>query len=178
MSQTKATSNQVPQRSILDRFDLQAYLGQQFKLAVSANYTNIAETPIYLISNPSLVNSAFPNGRGLFILSRRLSCLTSGASAIFRYYDSPLITSTGIETPVINSRLSSTNSSVAAIYGPGQFSVSSNGTYRSTLISTTQDEAENCSITIIDPGYTVLITCQMSVGTGITCASELIWNEI
>ena len=111
-------------------------------------------------------------------LSRRLSCLTSGASAIFRYYDSPLITSTGIETPVINSRLSSTNSSVAAIYGPGQFSVSSNGTYRSTLISTTQDEAENCSITIIDPGYAVLITCQMSVGTGITCASELIWNEI
>ena len=113
-----ATNRQVPDHSILDNFGKQTYLGNSYVLPASGvDLPNDDETPIALIINPSVPDSAFPSGyKGLFIQFQN-----DGASstAFIRYYINPTIASIGVQSITTVADISgSLNSTYFTFGGP------------------------------------------------------------
>ena len=94
MASPALSNNQIPDKSILDQFNRQAYLGNEYTIALAgATITSaVVETPILLFNNPST------SGKTAFHNLRRAAVLTSGNPCIFRFYFNPTITSNG--TPI------------------------------------------------------------------------------
>ena len=161
MASTPSTNKQIPDHSIMDAYNKQVYLGQQYGYAVSNTPASTSETPLLLLQNPAVSTSSFPSGyQALFLNLVKLACLTSGQSAILRIYQSPTVTTAGtVQTPV-NKRPASPNTSIASLHlSP---TVSANGTLIGILSALPGQPDLTEVLTVLDPAQSVLITVQTS----------------
>src|ERR1700731_4825604 len=149
---TPLTPIQVPDQSILDTFNRQAYLGQQFVLPI--NVTTIAstsETPLAYITNPA------GSGKTMFIVSKKYA---GNDTTFFRLYLGPTVSAPGTSTTVRNMRPACTNSSISVCYVSP--TVSSNGTLLSVVIVNGGYSIDSSSMVILDPGQALLVTAQVA----------------
>ena len=161
----------APDNSILDINGRQTYLGNTFSFTSTTTFGNTTEEPSYLIVNNS------SNKKAIYCDLRRLTCLTTNY-VIFKQYFNPTISSVATSSVILNLRPGSTNTSIASVYTPGNFSVSANGAYHSTLVSSNFSPDVSQTLIILDPGQSFLITSQAGESSPIPVASELVWYEI
>lgn len=163
------TSNQVPEHSILDAYNKQNYLGNQF--IASAKVVTLADTaehPVLYLLAPSGI------ARSLFCGVRRFFSGDLTNTIVFRTY----ITSTGISagtavTPTNCRVLSSTVSLATCKLSP---TVSGLGTLVSAMSTGIGYEPIDFNMFILDPTASLLITAQASAAT--TCAADFVWYEL
>ena len=170
------TNNQIPDKSIMDIWGRQAYLGNQFIYANPiASFVATTETPIMLLSNPAVTTSSFPSGyKSLFVNLNKLIVATASQSVIMRVYlNEPSITAGTSKTPV-NIRSGSASTSIAAL------SINPTGSITgvpimvlSALIGLPDTSA---ILAIIDPGNSLFITAQASA-TATSMINEISWFE-
>lgn len=167
-SQTRfPTSNQNPTNSIMDYFNKQAYLGNQFAVTLSPTITG-SEVATLLMQNLSTTKSMFVN-------NKMLTSLTASNSAVLRAYIGPTFSAAGTAATIENFRPANTTASVATLTtGP---TASNNGTLIDVIASPTLTTNRSNQMTIIDPGQTLLITLQASAG-GTVIAYQLAWFEL
>ncbi len=173
---TPATNFQDPKQSILDAYNQQTYLGNQFIYSTgSVSISGTSETPLVLISNPTVSGSSFPSKyKSLFLNFRKVTCFTSSQSAIFRFYFNPTVTGAGTTETPLNLRPANPNLSVATVgLNP---TVSANGTYIAALASLAFVSDISTVLAILDPGKSLLITVQCSASASVNAESG--WYEI
>lgn len=174
MALTPATSTQIPDHAILDFFDKQTYLGNQFifPFTFTQSGDTAAETPLILISNAST------NKKALFLSERDFSTL--GASEwLFRFYFNPTVTSTGTSQTPVNLRpaYQTLTPSIAAL--STKPTVSAKGTLvmiidSGALGNTTFYER----LVILDPGSSLLMTASDVGAANDTCYVNTVWYEL
>ena len=117
MALQPGTNKQIPDNAILDRFDKQAYLGNQYCAATGViSLSNTAETPLLYLGDPATTTGAFPvNAISLFLRTRKLICydVSDATAAVFRLYINPSTISGGTPLTPSNNRLGSSFTSVA-----------------------------------------------------------------
>ena len=86
------TSKQVPDHSIMDFYNKQAYLGNQFVLAINSAISSTSETPYLLLQNPS------SNKISLFQNYRRLLSRSATISCYLNFYANPTIAAHSAQT--------------------------------------------------------------------------------
>jgi hypothetical protein len=176
MALQPGTNKQVPDNSILDYFNKQVYLGNTFIYSVgSTEILTTSETPLLLLSNPALVAHSFPTGKSLFQGLKKLTCLTTGQSAIFRIYANPTVSALGTSQTPLNLRPASPNTSVAALSTSP--TVTSFGSLVAVLASAAFTPDVSDVLTVLDPGQSLLVTVQTSSATTFI-ACEFSWYEI
>lgn len=175
MALTPATNRQVPDHSIMDYYEKQNYLGNQFIYTSSVTPGVTTELPILLLQNPTVVGSGFPSGyKALFVNTRKVSSTTASATAILRYYLSPTFSVAGATQTPLNLRPASPNTSQAVLSTLP--TVSANGKLVFFLSSSSFVSDSDGKFVIVDPGQTLLVTAQSSSGSG-TLLSSLGWFE-
>lgn len=177
MALQPGTNKQVPEHSIMDHFDKQTYLSNQYVYSVgSSEIGSTSETAIILLQNPAVSVSAFPSGyQSLFVNLRKIICLTASETAIIRLYLNPTFSAAGTSETPINMRPASSSVSVSKLsVGP---TVSVNGTFIEILTSNPMVEDSATKLLILDPGQTLLITAQTSSSSTLV-ATELAWFEL
>lgn len=161
------TSNQNPTNSIMDYFNKQTYLGNQFAVTLSPTITG-SEVATLLLQNPSLKKS-------MFINNKMITSLTATNSAVLRVYLGPTFSVAGSAAIVTNLRPANANTTDAILTtGP---TVSANGTLIDVIAATTLMTNRSTQMIIIDPGQTLLITLQASAG-GTVVAYQLAWYDL
>jgi hypothetical protein len=165
------TQYQIPDNSIMDVNGKQTYLGNTFILPINGfNIDSASELNVALITNP------VGNTKALFLFTRSAAADGPG---VLRYYFNPTVTSPGTPTTPINLRPASPNTSVSLCYlNP---SISSNGTFFSTVGTEVTIEVDQYTLFILDPGQSMLITAQSpnwSMGNDVLVYSENIWYEL
>ena len=147
-SQTRfPTPNQNPEKSILDYFDKQFYLGNGFSVPF-LNTNSSTSQPLVMIQNPATNTKTS-------IFLKTLQIYTDNAVTA-SFYLNPTITSNGTLVTPVNLRPANANLSNALCYASP--SVSSNGTLVSILPS-----PDNYGgiifprLLILDPGQTLMI---------------------
>ena len=179
MAFTPATNRQVPDHAILDNFYKQTYLGNAYIVSVPAiDLSTTSETGLILIQNPVITTSAFPaNNVGVFVNLRRFS--SDSEQVVIKTYVNPIVSSVSTKTTPVNLRPASANTSIAKVYGSGEFSLSSNGTLISAIGCAADDYVvmDNLLLVILDPGQMLLIT-----GTALTedtnVNADISWFEL
>lgn len=173
-----STANQVPANSILDQFNRQTYLGNEFSLPINVQtLAGTTETPIALVINPVTVSSVV-NVKSIFH-NLRVTASDNGSgdgTSFFRYYINPTVTSTGTKTVPVNCRPASSTTSIANCYLNGQFTVSSNGTLWRVLMAGYSAVNDSSLMLILDPGQSFLITTQAATA-GSTVINASSWYE-
>ena len=181
MGLTPATQNQVPEHSILDYFNKQTYLGNEFSFPIGPQTINsTSETPIGLIVNPALTGGqAFPNQKAIFQNLRTSSSdIASGdGTTFFRYYFNPTISSTGTATVAVNLRPASAIKSISKCYTSANFAVSANGTLIRAISAGYSAVNDSNLLFILDPGMSLLITAQPTT-SGATILNSSSFYEI
>lgn len=171
---TSLTAVQIPDKSIMDLFGRQAYLGNAFYLPHTGKaLASTAETTVGVISVPSVASQLSSHNPALsvFISSRSVFSSTTD-SIIFRFYKGPTVTVNGSATTPVNARTGTTTASVASCYFAPTVTV--NGTLI-TAQSTFQPEIGD--LIVVDPGTNLLITAQAIANTP-TAFVQLGWYEI
>lgn len=164
------TNYSVAEKSILDKFNRQTYLGNTFIVGTDINsIASTSETPIILLSNSAANNTS------VFLTLKKLLCLTANQSALFKIYYDPTVTGNG--TPVTPVNLKNGSSAVANASVFTSPTTSSNGTYIAALASANVDANVSDVLQIIDPGHTMLITVTLSQNNA-RFLSEIIFYEI
>lgn len=177
MALQPGTNRQVPDHSIMDHFEKQTYLGNQYIYSVASSEIGAtSETAIILLQNPVVSTNAFPSGyTSLFVNLRKIICLTASQTAIMRLYLNPTFSAAGTAETPINLRPASPNTSIATLsVAP---TVSANGTFIEILSSTPMVEDSASKLIVLDPGQTLLITAQVSSDSTFV-ATELAWYEL
>lgn len=174
MATQPGTNKQVPEHSILDHFDKQVYLGNQF-IFTNPISVGTAETPILLLSNPLVAAQAFPGQASLFVNLNKLVCVTASQNVIVRSYLAPTVTGAGTAKTAVNLRSGSPSSSVATLATSP--TASANGTLVQMLASNAFSPDMSSILTIVDPGKIMLITAQASAAST-ALISETSWFEI
>lgn len=172
------TQNQVPDKSILDRFDRQTYLGNAFIVPVEVDLSDTSEVPCLMITNPVVTSVAAPTAqKAIFLNLRRVS--SSAQQAVIKTYVNPTVTSTGTTSTPTNLRPASSNVSIAKFYAAGEFAVSANGTLVSALGIATDSISvtDNTLLIILDPGQTVMVTAT-ALDDGTTIDLDFSWYEL
>lgn len=172
MAQTPATSKQVPNDSILSRFNREVYLGNQFSIAANNSSGGTSEVPIILIRN---TNDLYTQP-SLFIGIKKLLSLTTGDGAIMRCYLNPTVTGNGTAaTGIINQRPGNSNTATATVTtGP---SVSDNGTLVDVISAPALQSGESQLLQILDAGQSMLVTMTTS-SSGASTSTIVNWFEI
>jgi hypothetical protein len=172
MANTPATNKQIPDHSIMDHYNKQVYLGNQFVICNNFSSAGTSEVPLLLISNPAAVTTA---AKALFINNKRVSSLTASDSVILRCYINPTVSSPGTPATPTNERPANTNISIATVATAP--SVSANGTLIDTIVTGALTSNLSDLMTILDPGQVLLITIQASASS--TATNTIInWYEI
>lgn len=169
------TNKQVPQDAILDAFGRQSYLGNQYAISL-ANFSSAAttETPLFLLSNPAVSATAFPqNWVSLFLNYRKLTGGTGSSSATLGFYLNPTGITGGTTKTPINLRTNSRNTSVASLKQAPTGTVT--GSLVSSLYTFSTPDSDS-GLMIIDPGTSLLITVLVSTTT--TFNFDFRWAEI
>lgn len=174
---TPATNRQVPDAAIMDFYNKQAYLGNQYiaNTGVVA-LTGTTEVPLIYILNPAVSGTAAQNSVGLFLRQMRLVCddASGVTNVLFRIYVGSSGVSGGTTVIPANCRLASNQASVATILiSP---TVTTKGTAINTLPTGWNNEVLSELMLIIDQGKGILITAQPSASSiGLALLS---WYEI
>lgn len=164
------TQYQVAEKSILDEYNRQAYLGNQYILGLNNMTAGTSETNLMLVSNPST------STKSIFVNVKRFTSLTATQEAAFRIYFNPTVTAAGTATVPVNNRTSYGTAIMQAVITTVP-TTTSNGTFGAILASTGYVPNQSNLLNILDPGQTMLITVQAS-NTGHTYAAEISWYEI
>jgi hypothetical protein len=174
---TPATNRQVPEHSIVDHFNKQAYLGNQYIANTNVvTVTGTTEVPVLYIANPALVQTAPSNGIALFNEIQTLACIDpSGLTGIvYRIYSNPTVVAGGSAIVPRNCRLASSNTSIATcLKSP---TVTTMGTLLASLNVGSQNTHMGNLMFIVDPNKSILITAQPSATTSalVVCS----WYEL
>lgn len=177
MALTPATNRQIPDHAIMDFYNKQTYLGNQFLYSLpDFEVTSTSETNLLLISNPAVTTSSFPSGTvALFSNIRKLTTLTASQSAILRFYAAPTVTGGGTPVTPLNLRPASPTTSIATVAtGP---TTTSNGTLFDTIAASAFDSSLSQLLAILDPGQNMLVTVQASSATTFI-SYEIGWYEL
>lgn len=166
---TPATNKQVPDHSIMDHFRKQAYLGNQFGLALNNTSAGTSEAPLLLLNNTST------SAKGIFLDSKMITSLTASDTAVLRFYIAPTVTTVGTPATPVNARPANTNTSVMTVTSAP--TVSANGTLIETLATTAFITGLSQMMQILDPGQVMLITLQTSASSAAT-STQLNWWEL
>lgn len=172
---TPNTPAQIPAESILDYYNKQCYLGNGWAFTIpGVSIPTTDETPVALISNPTLSGTAFPQQKALFISLRRISSLSD--SVQIKFYIASTITSAGTPATPVNLRPASSNTSVSVCTTSP--TVTDNGTLIDTLESPVDYyiSEDAYRLIILDPGQSLLITCTAASATTINI--NLGWYEL
>lgn len=172
MANTPNNGYQISEKSILDQFNKQTYLGNSYSVPViNVNLTTSGETNVVLLENPST------NTKALFVNLRRYS--SSAEQCLVKVYVNCTVSTTSTATTPVNLRPASANTSSAEVYENGQFTTSANGTsitslgcpadYYITLDSTL--------LIILDPGQNLLITSTATTANTLFNA-DISWYEL
>jgi hypothetical protein len=174
MALTPFNSQQLPDKSILDAFGRQIYLGNQF-IASSTNVIvgSTAEIPFVLLSNPL---TGIEGTKALFHDSRKLTCLTADQSAIFRFYFNPVVSVAGTPFTPVNLRpaIGSTASISVVQTLP---TTTSFGQFIALLASNSLTPDVSTLLSILDAGQSLLITVQGS-SADTQVSYEISWYEL
>ncbi len=165
---TPLTNTQIPDKSIMDIWGRQTYLGNTFVLPQDGKaLTNTVETPVAYLKNPAT------SDKSLFVFASRLSSDLNPVQV--RFYLASTVNVIGTATGAINVRTGSANTSVALGYLASTFT--SNGTQLTVLPATTYGLSSDVLV-ILDPGTTLLATGkQIGAGTS-NVYVQLAWYEI
>lgn len=165
------TAIQTAEKAILDYYNKQTYLGNQYIFSINQTLGSATETLFYLLQNPA------SSKKSLFQNWKKLTCLSSN-NVIFRIYLNPAVTSTTTASTPVNMRTGSTNTSIAGVFNASNFSVSSNGSYIASLVSANYVPDISTVMEVIDPGTSMLITVQSNEPSGIPITGEILWYEL
>jgi hypothetical protein len=172
-----STNKQVPDYAMVDNFNKQNYLGNQYIYSLGNNeITSTSETALIYLNNPLVTMGSFPsNYKSLFCNLVKLICVTASETALFRVYLNPTISGAGTTETPTNLRSASSNTSIALL----ELSpiTSANGTLILTLAAIPGLPDISNVLTILDPGKSLLITVQTS-STSTFIASQLSWYEL
>lgn len=158
----------VSEKSILDYFNKQCYLGNQYILPnPGASLSDTDEHPIGIITNPA------GSGRALYLT---LNTISSSDVAFFRIYNDPTITSLGSLATPLNLRTGSTNESVAVCALTP--TIAANGTLVTTAGSEVLISVLSNLLIILDPGHSQLITAQTSADGPVDVFFASSWYEL
>jgi hypothetical protein len=175
MALLPATQRQVPDHSIMDYYNKQTYLGNQYVVSTGLVTGEMSETPLLYLSNPATnYNQNAQSGNlGLFQVLRKLQCDTLEAGVIIRLYINPTAVTGGTNITPVNLRPSyGNNSKMIALKSP---TTSSFGTFVALYTPNTAEVDSNILI-VLDPGDSILIT--QEVGSASNVAAELVWYEL
>lgn len=176
MALTPATNRQIPDHAILDFYNKQLYLGNQYVYATNQAIASTAEIPLLLLQNPAISTSGFPSGYvGLFVDYSKLACLTASQNAVIRMYLAPTFSVAGTAKTPLNLRPASPNVSIATLTSAPTVSV--NGNLINVLSALPGEPDESHLMTILDAGQTMLWTIQTSANPT-SIAAELSWYEL
>lgn len=176
MALQPGTNRQVPDHSIMDAFNKQTYLGNQFVYVNNGTTGTTSEFPFILLSNPAVTTSGFPaNYQSLFVNFNKLICQTAAATATAKIYLNPTVTGAGTAKTPVNLRTGSATTSAGVLTASP--SVSSNGTLIGVLNASPGLADMTNILSIIDPGNSILITVTTS-STTTTVASEIVWYSL
>ena len=165
MALTTQTQNQVASNSILDAFNRQTYLGNQFVYASAQTSAGTTETPVLYLLNPVITSSATGSAstKALFVNHLAVTSATASNSAVVRVYLNPAVSANGTAKTPANVRPGSANTSISSLFSVP--TVTSNGTLIATLaaapLSTSRAPAD-AVLTILDQGQSLLVTVQTS----------------
>ena len=176
MANTNTINNprQLPSESILDRFDKQTYLGQEYMVFIPNETipSTSTEVPLCLLANPPYSTKA------LFNRWRKGSCTTPGKLVIFRFYINPTVTSNGtlVTPPPLNMRPACGNTAIATAYT--QPTVSALGIPMGMLATNAYWTDASERLAIIDPGNSMLVTVETNTTSPVDFVTELGWYEL
>lgn len=165
-----ATSKQIPDHAILDFYNKQTYLGNQY--SVSRNFSvGSSEIPLMLMQNNAQIVSP-SNFISLFQNLLKVNGLTAAQSITLNVYLNPTITSAGTALTTINLRPSYgvTNSVGVLTYSP---TIASNGTLVDSISAPAVSSANSSLLKIIDG-----VVPQALLVTGIASAASTSVNVI
>lgn len=162
------TAKQVPDQSILNKFDKQTYLGNQFSYCLSASTGGTGEVALLYLANPLTAKVS------LFVNLRRTSGATASENNILKTYIGPTISSPGTTQTANNARPASGNLSIATLQSAP--TASANGTLVEGLTVAAFTTVQSDVLIILDPGQSLLITGQSS--STATLITELHWIEL
>lgn len=167
-----ASAKQIPDHAILDVFNKQTYLGNQYNVNL-ASTVGASEIPILLLSNAQLSNG---NSIGLFQNLLQVVSQTSSQTVILKIYANPTVSSVGNPITPINSRIAYgvTNSVALVSSAP---SVSAKGTLIGILTAQDFIMGKSDILNIIDGGQALLITATASASST-SVETILSWYEI
>ena len=171
MSLQPGTKNQIPDNSILDYFNKQVYLGQQFQVSTNTvSLTGTTEVPfVYFLCQAGQALSLF-HAQEQFGMND-----PSGATAIiYRAYLNPTGISGGSTLTPINLRSGDATPSIATV------KLSPTATTKGNLIATYTVgwgvSFIETSLVIVDPGTSILFTAQPTGTT--TGLANFTWYEL
>lgn len=175
MALTPATNRQVPEHSIMDFYNKQAYLGNQFQVSYSVTSGGSTEVNALYINNNSASGCPAQNGRALFISLKKLSSLIASNSAILRVYLNPTGVSGGTPVTPLNVRPAYPTVSVATVTSAPTATAGSS--LLDTLCVAPLSSNSDHDLIVVDPGQSVLITLQASA-TSTPMNAIIGWYEI
>jgi len=154
--------HQIPDHSIMDFYNKQAYLGNQF---ISGPDTfalaDASEHPILYVLCPST------SAKSIFIHDLNLGAAVSTDVVTFRIYSNPTTVTSGTAITPVNVRPASSTTSIAtAKYGVAAVS---KGARMETIVAVLNTQVGKAPIFILDPGQSLLITGQAAVTATAIC---------
>jgi hypothetical protein len=172
MSLLPATNKQVPDHAIMDHFNKQVYLGNQY--SVNKSFT-IGTSEIALLLLNNVQTGSAVNQKALFQNIFKMALETPLVSLTFNAYLNPVITSAGTAVTPINMRPAYGNNSIATVTSSPAFS--SIGTLVDSISAASQSVSLSELLRILDNGQSLLIT---GIGSAAGILSNLIlqWYEI
>lgn len=164
------TSKQIPDHAIMDFYNKQAYLGNQFIYNSGIiSLSDSSEHPLIYLGNPAT------NKVSLFCPWRKYLSFVTANYNYFRVYANPTGVTGGTAKTPPNVRFGSGNASTASVLlSPN---TSTNGTLISLMIANEDTIPPENSMLIIDPGQSMLITVA-SDGTSTNALAEIMWYEL
>lgn len=176
MALNPGTNRQVPEHSIMDAYNKQTYLGNQFIYSASTALTGSSEVPLYVLQNPAVTTAAFPaTQQALFLNFRKVTCITASQSILLRFYFNPVGVSGGTPETPVNLRPLSTATGIATLALKPTVS-GSNGTLVTVLSSNAFAPDLSNVLAVLDSGQSLLVTAQPSGDCSVI--AELGWYQL
>lgn len=164
------TNKQVPDHAIMDFYNKQAYLGNQFIANTGVvTLADTAEHPLLYLSNPA------GGSLSLFNTVRKLFAGDMTNTIVFKIYVNPTTVTSGSSITPGNCRIASSTASIAV--SKKSVAAVSNGTLLAAFpIGIGYYPVDADTLLIIDPGNSILITATAAAAT--SCVVEAVWYEL
>lgn len=158
------TKNQIPDHSIMDFYNKQAYLGNQFIDDPGVlSLADSSEHPLLYILCPAT------SGKSLFISDLNLNAVGATDVITYRVYHTPTTVAAGTSVTPRNIRIASSTTSLATVKS-GVTAVS-NGTLLQIIVATVNTQVGHNPLYILDPGKALLITGQAASTASAICVA-------